>query len=551
MLVGLWDAISHNILLTWYLAMQVIAIPHLIICLRYAGKELTADQVSYIKMVFIVYSLASSTQWGSLTWLLSDSWDIHTFIILLPLMGIFAGAINLAAILPIYFCLVTPILVQSLSVLLFTDAANPLIAGLFGIYYAGMIKFAIELNKMLVRTYSMQFELETANSELVLQKQAAEKANTDKSRFLAAASHDLRQPLYAMELFLGGLSHNHGVDEDKRAYLLSRLRYAMDSMRKMFSALLDMSRFDAGVITPDRRNISVHMLLHMLELKFDDEFNRKGLRLIVRPTDQWCYSDPVLIQRVLENYMSNALKYTDSGGVLVACRRRGDNLSLEVWDTGRGIKQEEIATIFDAFQQLDNPERDRKKGVGLGLSIVDQIANLLDMPVSVRSSYGRGSVFSIMVPRGDGEQSVPPELDSNIQVNSEIFIDLKVWIVDDDVDILEGLQLQLETMGCVTRTFENLEQVKTSMEQNSGLPDLLICDLRLRDHRSGIEVIEVVRAESSGEIPAIIITGDTGPAELQMIDRTGIPLLNKPVTAEKLQQTIAQVLKGRTEALVE
>lgn len=551
MLVGLWDALPHNILLTWYLAMQVIAIPHLVICLKYAGKELTADQVSYIKTVFIVYSLISSTQWGSLAWLLSDSWDIHTFIILLPLLGIFAGAINLAAILPIYFCLVTPILVQSLSVLLFTDAANPLIAGLFGIYYVGMIKFTIELNKMLVRTYITQLELEIANSALVLQKHAAEKANIDKSRFLAAASHDLRQPLYAMELFLGGLAQDIGEDEGKRAYLLSRLRYAMESMRKMFSSLLDMSRFDAGVITPDKRNISINMLLHMLDLKFSDEFSRKGLRLIVRPTDHWGYSDPVLIQRVLENFVSNALKYTDSGGVLVACRRRGDNISLEVWDTGRGIKQSEIDTIFDAFHQLDNPERDRKKGVGLGLSIVDQIAHLLDTPVSVRSRYGKGSVFSIMLPRGDREQIAQYEADRVIQINRKIFFDLKVWIVDDDVDILEGLQLQLETWGCVTRTFENPEQVKAFIDKNSGLPGLLICDLRLRDHRSGIEVIEMVSARGTGEIPAIIITGDTGPMELQMINRTGIPLLHKPVTAEKLQQTIAQVLEGQSKVLAE
>ena len=543
MLAGLWDALPHNILLTWYLAMQVIAIPHLIICLKYAGKELTPDQVGYIRTVFIVYSLASSTQWGSLTWLLSDTWDIHTFIILLPLMGIFAGAINLAAILPIYFCLVTPILVQSLSVLLFTAAANPLIAGLFGIYYAGMIKFAIELNKMLVRTYSMQFELGTANSELVLQKQAAEKANTDKSRFLAAASHDLRQPLYAMELFLGGLGSDAGEDQEKRTYLLSRLRYAMESMRAMFSSLLDMSRFDAGVITPDKRNISINMLLHTLELKFADEFKRKGLRLIVRPTYLWGYSDPVLVQRVLENYTSNALKYTDSGGVLVACRGRGDNISLEVWDTGRGIKHDEIDTIFDAFHQLDNPERDRKKGVGLGLSIVDQIANLLDTPVSVRSRYGRGSVFSIILPRGDREQLLQHDPDDVIQINSRIFLDLKIWIVDDDADIREGLQLQLETWGCVTRTFENQEQVKAFVDKNSGLPDLLICDLRLRDHQSGIEVIEMVRAQGAGAIPAIIITGDTGPMELQLITRTGMPLLHKPVTAEKLRQTIAQVVK--------
>jgi signal transduction histidine kinase len=299
MLIGLWDVFPHGILLAWYLAMQVIAIPHLIICMKYSGRELDESQVRFIKSVFIFYALASSTQWGSLTWLLTAEWGIHSFIVLLPLLGIFAGAINTAAILPIYFCLITPIMLQSLYVLIFTEASHPLIAGLFVIYYAGMIKFSVELHKMLVRTYSMQFELATANSELVLQTKAAEKANVDKSRFLAAASHDLRQPLYAMELFLGGLTQDSDINNTKQRYLLSRLRYALDGMRNMFSSLLDMSRFDAGVITPELKDFSANMLMNTLKYKFGEEFEKKGLKFVIRPCDHWIYSDQMLVQRVL------------------------------------------------------------------------------------------------------------------------------------------------------------------------------------------------------------------------------------------------------------
>jgi len=536
-LVGLWSAYSHFVLLLWFFCMQAVAVPHFIICQRYAGRELTPGQVGFIKVIFIAYSLISSTLWGLLPWLLTGSWDIHAFIILLPMLGIFAGAMNLAAILPIYFCLVIPILVQSLAVLLFTEAANPLLAGLFSIYYIGMIKFAIDLHKMLLHTYRMQFELESANSELVVQKQA-EKANIDKSRFLAAASHDLRQPLYAMDLFLGSLAQKR--EDDDKAYLLSRMRSALDSMQSMFSSLLDMSRFDAGVINPVRKNFPVSRLLQTLKLKVDDECSRKGIRLIVRPSNHWLYSDPILVQRVLENYLSNAVKYTDAGGVLVACRRRGDCFRLEVWDTGRGIREEEISTIFDAFHQLDNPERDRRKGVGLGLSIVDQIANLLEMPTFVRSRYGRGSLFSIEIPMGEAEQEQLPESDSPESVNREVFVNLVVWIVDDDVDILEGLQLQLESWGCITRTFETPEQIQALMDKGIEMPDLLISDLRLRDHRSGIEVIDMV-----GEtVSTILITGDTGPVELQEISKAGIPLLHKPVTQERLQLTMANLLKS-------
>ena len=542
MLIGLWSAYPPQILLIWFFSMQTVALPHFIICQRHVGKELTAGQIGYIKTVFIVYSLISSSLWGSLTWLLTDTWDIHAFIILLPMLGIFAGAINLAAILPIYFCLVTPILMQSLAVLLFTEAANPLLAGLFCIYYAGMIKFAIELNKMLVHTHSVQLELESANRELIVQKQAAEKANLDKSRFLASASHDLRQPLYAMDLFLGSLARESGIE--KRSYLLSRLRGALDSMQEMFASLLDMSRFDAGVIKPTKINFSADKMLQTLKLKFDDECNRKGIRLIVRPGSYWLYSDSILIQRVLENYISNAVKYTDSGGILVACRRRGESVRLEVWDTGRGIRKEEVGSIFDAFHQLENPERDRIKGVGLGLSIVEQIANLLELPVFVRTRYGIGSVFSIDVPMGEAAQKPQQVQDGPTPENKDLFMDLAVWIVDDDADILEGLQLQLETWGCITRTFEAPEQIQAFLSESDELPDLLISDLRLRDHRSGIEVIELIVNHSRDDIPSIIITGDTGPERLQEVSKAGFPLLHKPVTAEKLQQTIADLLKS-------
>ena len=512
-IIGLWSAYSHLILLLWFLLLQVVALPHFLICRRYEGQVLAPEQVAYIKLLFIGYALTNSMLWGALPRLMTETWDIHAFIILLPVLGIFAGAINLAAIQSIYFCGVIPILAQSLAALLFTDAANPVLAGLFCIYYTAMIKLAIELNKMLVRVYSMQFELESTNSELVIQKQAAEKANIDKSRFLAAASHDLRQPLYAMELFLGGLTQNQ--DSDNKAYLLSRMRNALNSMQKMFASLLDMSRFDAGVIKPVRQNYSANRLLQTLKMKVDDECGKKGIRLIVRSSVHWFYSDPLLIQRVLENYLSNAVKYTDSGGILVSCRKRKDCIRFEVWDTGRGIKKEDVDVIYDAFYQLNNPERDRQKGVGLGLSIVDQIANLLGTPIFVCSQYGQGSVFSIEVPIGEIEKESLQDSNSSELIDKEIFADLVVWIVDDDVDILEGLQLLLETWGCITRTFEMPEQVQALMEKSVESPNILISDLRLRDHRSGIEVIGMVSDQKSEEIPAIIITGDTGPAELQ------------------------------------
>jgi signal transduction histidine kinase len=538
--LGLWESYSHTVLLGWLFAMQAMALPHFLTCRRYAGKQLTREQVRFLKTFFVVYALFSSSLWGALGWLLDATWDISAFFILMPMLGIFAGAINLAAILPVYFSLVTPILLQSMAVLLFTDAANLVLAGFFTIYYLGMINFSLELNKMLIRTYRLQFDLESANRDLVVQKRAAEKANKEKSRFLAAASHDLRQPLYAMELFLGGLAQDY--DDSRKEYLLSRLRSALDSMQRMFSSLLDMSRFDAGIIKPVKKNFSADSLLTMLKLKFEDEALKKGLQMSVRMNGHWVFSDPILIQRVLENFMANAIKFTDEGWILATCRRRGRALRFEVWDTGKGMEEAEIEGIFDAFHQLENPERDRRKGVGLGLSIVDQIANLLEAPVRVRSHEGRGSVFSIEVPPGEVEQEAPAASAASTAVDPQVFVDLAVWVIDDDPDILEGLQLQLESWGCISRTFETPEQVLALLERDADAPELLISDLRLRNHRSGVEVIEMVADHYGRFIPSVIITGDTGPVELRQLSRTGISLLHKPVTEDKLQSRMAELL---------
>ena len=541
-LLGLWAVYPHWILLAWCGAMQGVVLSHLLICRKYGRQTLAPAHVHKLRRFFIANALINSALWGALTWLLDGRWDIHAFFILLPILGIFAGAMNLAAVLPVYFALVTPIVVQSLLALLVSDAANPILAGFFLIYYAGMIKFSIDLHKMLADNYRLQLELEETNSELLVQKQAAEKANVDKSRFLAAASHDLRQPLYAMELFLGPLAKEE--DGARRGYLLARLRSALDSMQQMFSALLDMSRFDAGVITPQRSHFSAAALLETLKIKFEASCRKKGLRFSVHARQAWLYSDPILIQRVLENYLANAIKYSDEGGVLLACRRRGGAYRFEVWDTGRGIRPEDIATIFDAFHQLDNPERDRRKGVGLGLSIVHHIANLLGVPIAVRSRLGKGSVFSIDVPRGEarpldslraggGEPEVPAA-----------FVDRLVWIVDDDEDIREGLQFQLESWGCLTRVFDGLAEVVAQLEGSAERPQLLISDLRLRDQANGLVVVKAVRARCGESLPAIIITGDTGPEVLRETDRTGLPVLHKPVTEPVLRQTLTEALKS-------
>jgi len=544
LLFTLWSVHSHTVLLLWFFLIQSIILIHFLVCRNYIERELDPKQAQQLKRFFMISTLISGTLWGSLTWLLDSSWDIHSYFILLPILGVLAGSMNLSTILPAYFNSVIPIILQSLFVLLFTEAANPILAIFFIIYYASMIQFSVEQHHMLTRSYQLQFDLEESNKKLLIKKEEAEKANIDKSRFLAAASHDLRQPLYAMELFLGGLIQ--AKNSQKREYLFTKLKTSLTQMQKMFSSLLDMSRFDAGIIAAIKTHFPAQNILDNIEIKFSEACKRKNINLTLRPSQAWLYSDPNLIQRVVENYVANALKYTDSGDVLVACRKRENHFRFEVWDSGRGIKQEDIRTIFDPFHQLDNPERDRKKGVGLGLAIVEQIAALLDTSILVYSKLDRGSFFSIDVTKGKVIEKKAAATETTT-TDQSLFIDLRVWIIDDDEDILEGLQLLLESWGCRTQTFNDPQPLQAWMGKTAEAPQLLISDLRLRNHQSGIDVIKKVQQRYNPLLPSIIITGDTAPQQLKEVRQFGFTLLHKPITAERLQHRISILLKSTKE----
>jgi len=510
-----------------------------LICRHYSFRDLDEVSLQALKKYLIVSTSINGLLWGSLVWLLPAEWNIYSFVILLPILGISAAAMNLAAILPVYLSLVVPVVVQVVGGLLFVHAGNLVITALFFIFYAGVVTVALATNKMIKHVYELQFQLESVNSELVVQKKEADDANRSKSRFLAAASHDLRQPLHAMELFLGSLAQN--TKDEKNSFLLSRMRTSLDGMQTMFASLLDISRFDAKVIEPRFGHVSVHELFNRLYLKFAGTAKEKGLQLRIRPCEGWLYSDPVLFERVLSNLLSNAIRYTDSGGILLACRKRGARIAVEVWDTGIGIPASELAHVFDEFHQLGNAERDRNKGVGLGLSIVRQIAQLLNVPVSVKSRPGRGSAFTVLVsPGAQVEAQVEPAEVAPVMNYS--FEDLEVWVVDDDQDILDATQILLESWGCYTTVFSGLDDVKEVVANGQAAPELMISDFRLRHHVDGRDVIRFVQQSYGREMPALLITGDTAADRVIDATESGFLVLYKPVSPAILNRTMQELI---------
>lgn len=419
-----------------------------------------------------------------------------------------------------------------------------LVTGLvMSIFILCMLLFAVQSQRNSVRSIELGFEnlelvsqLRAESEALRLARQEAEQANRDKSRFLAAASHDLRQPLHALGLFLEALSRT--ALEGRQREILENAVAVSSSARHMLNTLLDYSRLEAGVIEPRACNFRVQTLFSKLEQEMGPQADRKGLVYRCRDSSLAAHADPALIELILRNLISNAIRYTDQGGLLIACRRRSSTLFLEVWDSGVGIAAEEQAAVFHEFYQVGNPERDRRKGLGLGLAIVKGLCAAMGMQLELVSRPGRGSMFRLIVPAAIGGIVVEP-MARPLPLHS--FEDLHVLVVDDDEAVRQAMVELLGSWGCRCLVAESVEQALAVCGQ---LPQLLLLDYRLRDQQTGGDVMAALRRRFGSLPPTLIITGDTAPDRLREAQATGAILVHKPVDVHRLHEVMRQVIQS-------
>ncbi len=366
-------------------------------------------------------------------------------------------------------------------------------------------------------------------------KEEAERANRSKANFLAAASHDLRQPAQSLTLF-GALLADR-LRGHAQMPLVHSLNQAVEALRALLDALLDVARLDAGIVVPDAAPFPLADLLERLRADYGPRAYGKGLRLHVRPTGAWVHTDAALLERLLRNLLDNALKYTGVGGVLVGCRLRGGVLRIDVVDSGVGVPTDRLEDIFEEFVQLGNAERDRARGLGLGLAVVKRLSRLLGLPVTVRSSPGRGTRFSVEVPMHIASQPAPAgrtwsELDGDCGL---------ALLIDDEALILESLRMVLEQWGWDVLAAPSGEEALRLLEGAERLPDVIIADYRLRHGRTGVEAIRDVHALLGTPIPAIVLTGDTNPDRIREARLSGFAVLHKPVTLTELSAQLTTV----------
>ncbi|MBS0447252.1 MAG: hybrid sensor histidine kinase/response regulator [Proteobacteria bacterium] len=367
--------------------------------------------------------------------------------------------------------------------------------------------------------------------QAVGERDAALRADQEKSRFLAIASHDLRQPVHAAGLFAATLEKRlAGAAEEPLAHSMMR---SIEGLDRSFNAMLDVSRLDAGTVEVNLQRFALRDLFRRVHMQFAGQAEVAGLGLRLRPGGKSVTSDPQLLERIVGNLVQNALRYTERGGVAVVARHTATHLNIEVWDTGVGIAEDDLPRIFEEFYRAGRGRRMRAQGLGMGLAIVKRLAALLRLELTVASAPGRGTVFRIGVPLG----GIPDIEDATAPADTlpmPLPASRSVLVIDDDEAIRVGLCLLLDEWGYEVHAAASAEQAERTVRALEFPPDLVLSDLHLGDGPDGIAAIDAVRAACGCTVQAVLITGDTSPAEMRRVGDSGHPVLFKPVQPRRL-----------------
>ena len=531
-------------LLTWAVTLSLSTAHSIFDARRRRTRNLSEAEAPRLVWRLMVLMAMDGAAWGSLAFsALGNTTPVGTIVVICVLAGILGGTVGLLSpILPVFIAFAVPLVgLTAFRLAQLNDPAYSTFSVIAVMYLAVLIAQARNSSLATRTAVELRFE----NLELVRQAQAArreaEEANTAKSKFLAAASHDLRQPIHAQGLFIDVLSRTP-LDAQQRE-LVSNISAVSGASADMLNMLLDFSRIEASVVSPRLEPFRMQHVLNKIEREFEPQADVKGLTYRSRETELVVQSDPALVELILRNLVSNAIRYTESGALLVACRKRGACGVLEVWDTGIGIAPEQHAEVFKEFHQLGNPERDRLKGLGLGLAIAQGLAKTLGHALRLQSKPQRGSVFRLTLPLAQVLPKAHADTSALVPSSSTLMHGVHALVIDDDEAVLSAMAQLLKNWGCEVDAASSIGQALTLAQLQA--PDILISDYRLRNQRTGAQAIAEVRALLGVQLPALIITGDTAPERLREALGSGIPLLHKPLTPGELHQAMVDLLGDR------
>jgi signal transduction histidine kinase/CheY-like chemotaxis protein len=532
----------------WTAAVIGCAAGHLELRRRYlaGGRETRSSARWGYGFAIICWAEGACWGWVSIATLSTSPFGVE-MLILVVVLAMAAGSVpTFGAYLPAFFGLFLPATIPFfISNIRSGDMLHEASGLLMLIYILGMGAVGWVYNANFKTLVLLRIDKETLAEKLRVQKELAEQANRAKSQFLASASHDLRQPVHALGLFVGALRGVGMPDEGRR--LVEQLDAALIGLDDLFRALLDISRLDAGVVDVRREAFPLQPLLQRVLNDYAPLAAQKLIGLVLHPTSLAAESDPLMVERILRNLVENAVRYTDHGRVVVGCRRGATALQLQVWDTGRGIADHETQSIFLEFHQIRPPGGELRGGLGLGLAIVRRLAQALDSPLTVRSRPGHGSCFSLTLPRSHGEAVQNPPA-SPPATSPAVLRRGFIVIIDDDDAIQSAMVSLLTTWGHRVLAGASGQAVIDALAELPERPDVIISDYRLAHQETGIAVIRRLRAEYNEDIPAMLITGETRPEQLKEAHRSGFLVLHKPVPNSQLRAAIGNLLRQEAAA---
>ncbi|NOZ66013.1 MAG: hybrid sensor histidine kinase/response regulator [Alphaproteobacteria bacterium] len=533
-----WTVVPHEILVTWFALVNFPSLMRLV--LFYAQKKYSIE-LRLLGVLNILLAAWSGTAWGAVGYFFPLYGDAAMLqFITVALFGLTSGSVSgLSSFSPTYFAFSIPVM-TTLAYRHYSIGGDVNISiSIFCIIFLIInLAFSLILQKSFLQSIRLRFENTDLVRNLRLEKDKAISASEAKSSFLAATSHDLRQPLHAMGFFIESLEKL--LTSPGQLHLLQKIEHTSNNLRGQLNDLLDISKIDAGIIKPHVIPLSLNDIFNSLQRTHAPMANEKNITFNILPVSWIIESDAHMIDRVLNNLVSNAIRYTDNGGkVLLGCRKKGDELRIEVHDTGIGIPSHLTDNIFTEYYQIDNPERDQNKGLGLGLSIVKGMCELLGYNIEVHSIIGKGTSFYLTVPLSNRLPVLAR--DSTQQINMTMKTG-NIILIDDESDTLDAMSHLIGNWGHMVLSFSAEGEALNYLNEHDFMPDMIITDFRLRERRTGTQAITAINSYLNKDIPAIIITGDTARDRMLQAQESGHVLLHKPILPAKLKAVINHTL---------
>lgn len=537
----LWNRVDQVSLLLWGGAVFVLTSIRQLVALYYLRHTPEPQHALRWGWLMAVMSGLSGALWGmiGLLFLLPEH-PVTIVLVGFVLAGMVGGSVaSLSAFVPAYYAYAIPAVVP-FAIRSFMIGGE--LFSVLGILSLCLLGVNLYYSRVIWQTLRSSVQLRFENLALIQQlqqeKDRAESASQAKTHFLAAASHDLRQPVHALGLFAGTLhllAQQAQPSREMLATIASRIQASLHNMGNLLNSLLDVSRLESGTVKVKLGSYPVQKFFDELENEFGATARSKGLRLRIVPSRLWVEADPVLLLCILSNILTNAIRYTPSGGIVVGCRRRGNQIVLQVWDTGIGMDEQQIPHIFREFYQVENVARQQEQGLGLGLSIVKRSAELMHASVSVESMPGKGTVFSVGLPRTDAAQPAEVTLPEKAVHAAPAMV---VLLIDDQQAVLDATSALITAQGHNVITAHNIAEAVAAVEQSGQRINLILADYRLEEHATGTDAIHAVNARLPQPVPAAIITGDTSPERIQEAAASGFKILHKPLSPEMLLQVV-------------